>query len=259
MFYSGQKRISSKIIPTLKKAKWWGRLDFIKLKVENDNCQTPMIASAVKEKKPSNEIDTDYYEIESIKDFNIPQSLNSSLTDLSLIMNYKIKSDDFKNVFEENRFPNITEVRLEYDWGNEGEIGDLIAEVANSCPNVKKFVIRTEDPSTVKSFKAILTKCKKLEILKLISVGNYKLPSEIENVFPDICRNWPNLRYLELTDWQLSRKQGRYLIVHCDQLQAVISGKSLFVKSSAQMSEVATFFDEWVYHEFIICNKIFVH
>ena len=259
MFYSGQKRISSKIIPTLKKAKWWGRLDFIKLKVENDNCKTPMIASAVKEKKPSNEIDTDYYEIESIKDFNIPQSLNSSLTDLSLIMNYKIKSDDFKNVFEENRFPNITEVRLEYDWGNEGEIGDLIAEVANSCPNVKKFVIRTEDPSTVKSFKAILTKCKKLEIFKLISVGNYKLPSEIENVFPDICRNWPNLRYLELTDWQLSRKQGRYLIVHCDQLQAVISGKSLFVKSSAQMSEVATFFDEWVYHEFIICNKIFVH
>jgi hypothetical protein len=259
MFYSGQKRISSKIIPTLKKAKWWGRLDFIKLKVEND-CQTPMIASAVKDKIPSNEIDTDYYEIESIKDFNIPQSLNSSLTDLSLIMNYKIKSDDFKNVFEENRFPNITEVRLEYDWGNEGEIGDLIAEVANSCPNVKKFVIRTEDPSTVKSFKAILTKCKKLEILKFISkYRNFSLPSEIENLLPDICQNWPNLRYLELTDWQLSRKQGRYLIVHCDQLQAVISGKSLFVKSSAQMSEVATFFDEWVYHEFIICNKIFVH
>jgi Ran GTPase-activating protein (RanGAP) involved in mRNA processing and transport len=174
-------------------------------------------------------------------------------------MNYKIKSDDFKNVFEENRFPNITEVRLDYDWDNEGSIDDLIAEVANSCPNVKKFVIRTEYPSTVKSFKAILTKCKKLEIFKLISVGNYKLPSEIENVFPDICRNWPNLRYLELTDWKLSRKQGRYLIVHCDQLQAVISGKSLFVKSSAQMSEVATFFDEWVYHEFIICNKIFVH
>ena len=202
----------------------------------------------------------DFYEIDKKEDFNIPHNINSVLKKLSLRVYVDIKPDDYKSVFEENRFPNVAEIGITIKLDYRDAQDDLIAAVANACPNVKRLFIYNYYSNSSKSFLTISSKCRKLEVFHFTSNDYLELiPPDIRRALPQICTNLPNLRYLELSSWKLSRKQGKYLVVHSDQLQAVLSGKSLFIRSSAQMSEVVTFIGERGFNDNVICKKIYVY
>jgi len=203
--------------------------------------------------------DNNCYNIESREDFNVPQKIYSTLKKLKLNIKFAVEEDDYKHVLKENCFLDVDEVDLDFFGDYSDTIDHLIISLASSCPNVKKLNIRTEYRSTFTSFQTILSKCRSLEVFKFNSWDScQKISTMMEEALPVICKNWPNLRYLELDDWKLTRKQGRYLILNSQNLQAVLGGTTLFVRSSAQMSEVATFFEDWGYDSGSVFEKLFV-
>lgn len=220
------------------------------------------IATAFAKAKPSKEHLS--YTIDSIEGFDIPEDQISSLEKLVLNINFVVDEDDYKNIFEENCFVNVTEAHLTLDnkaW-EEGEIdqdemdyqyNNLIVALANAIPNVKKLIIRSNAAElTLNSLKTVVSNCRKLEFLKFKITQQIMHHDEmvvrndnaLEDVIPIICRDLQNLRFLQLDHWCMHWKEARHLLLHSKQLQAYLSYRALNVRSTAQMTEVANFFVE---------------
>ena len=222
------------------------------------------IATVFAKAKPSRE--PLCYTIDSIEAFDIPEDKISSLEKLVFDINFAVDQDNYKNVFKENCFGNVTEAHLflnnqvwEVDedtrrWTKidvdktDVKLNDLIVAVANAIPNVKKLIIESNLKLTLKSLEAIVSNCRKLEFLKLKiahedddEVRNEK---ELKEGIPIICRGLQNLRFLQLDHWYMNWKDARYLLLHSKQLQAVLSFHALNVRSMAQMTEVEKFLGE---------------
>ena len=205
--------------------------------------------------KDNDEVELNSCVIKSNEAFNIPENKVSSLEKLDLSIRFAVEPNDFKKVFRKNRFCNVIEAYLILDYNlHDADLvaqeSDLVVAMAKSIPNVKKLSIETNSILNVESFEAIISKCRKLEFLKLDALENYSAhdEEELEEVIPVICRNLQNLRFLQLGNWCMNWKDARYLMLHSQQLQAVLSYDTLNVRSTARMSEVAKYLEGYAYN-----------
>jgi hypothetical protein len=168
----------------------------------------------------------------------------SSIEKLDLKITFAVKPKDYKEAFRKNRFCNVIETHLSFYQGKRRN--DLAVAMLKSIPNVKKLHIASNHLLHIKTLEAININCRKLEFL-ILETGNgddLYTEEDLAIAIPSICKGLPNLQFVHFKDWNICLKDARDLLLHSEQLQAILNQKELMVRSTAQMSEVARFLEE---------------
>jgi hypothetical protein len=254
-FYSPP--ISEEAVPSLQRGRWWGKLNkFIYAYGMTEELETAVTSKSSIQR--FDELELNSCVIKSKEDFNIPEIEVSSLEKLDLNIKFAVQAKDFKKAFKKDRrFCNVIEANLFLDCPFDEDINsldtdyrdeqnDLAVALLKSIPNVKKLNIASYYKLNIKSLETLVTKCRKLESLTLETLEDEEIYSKktLGFVIPYICEDLKNLRFLHIKDWCIHWKYARYLLLHSQQLQAVLNNEFLMVRSTAQMSEVARFLEE---------------
>jgi len=165
---------------------------------------------------------------------------------------------EFNEAFTEDRFRNVIETNLISNQSNHekqnfpdlsiARRNDLAVAMLKSIPNVKKLHIASNHKLDIKILEAISNHCQQLEFLTLEAniINEHVLytDEELSIGIPSICKGLPNLRFLHFQNWNIGWKDARKLLLHSQQLQAILNNRHLMVRSTAQMSEVSRFLTE---------------
>ena len=197
--------------------------------------------------------------IKSKEDFDIPERNVSSIEKLDLEIKFELKAKYYKKTFTKNRFVNVIDAKLTFGYSNEeedsededeeeeddGQTNVLAVAMIKSIPNVKKLEIGSHGDVNLKTLKAITQHCKQVEFLtfqteecELFDEKNFII------AIPYICKHLQNLQFIHFNGCGISWQQARTLLLHCQQLQAILNNGSLFVRATAKMSDVSQFLKE---------------
>jgi len=203
--------------------------------------------------------------IKSKEDFYIPERNVSSIEKLDLEIKFELKAKYYKKTFTKNRFVNVIEAKLTFGYSNEEEESEeesedededeeeedndqknvLAVAMIKSIPNVKKLEIGSHGDVNLKTLKAITKHCKQVQFLtfqteecELFDEKNFII------AIPYICKHLQNLQFIHFNGCGISWQQARTLLLHCQQLQAILNNGSLFVRATAKMSDVSRFLKE---------------
>jgi len=182
----------------------------------------------------------------------------SSIQKLDLDIFCAVPPKEFNEAFAKDRFPNVIETNLISNQSNHekqnfpdlsiARRNDLAVAMLKSIPNVKKLHIASNHKLDIKILEAISNHCQQLEFLTLEAniINEHVLytDEELSIGIPSICKGLPNLRFLHFQNWNIGWKDARKLLLHSQQLQAILNNRHLMVRSTAQMSEVSRFLTE---------------
>jgi hypothetical protein len=182
----------------------------------------------------------------------------SSIQKLDLDIFCAVPPKEFNEAFAKDRFPNVIETNLISNQSNHekqnfpdlsiARRNDLAVAMLKSIPNVKKLHITSNHKLDIKILEAISNHCRQLEFLTLEAniINEHVLytDEELSIGIPSICKGLPNLRFLHFQNWNIGWKDARKLLLHSQQLQAILNNRHLMVRSTAQMSEVSRFLTE---------------
>jgi len=255
LFYS--QRISEEAIPSLQRAKWWGKLTNF---IYPDRISVQLEAAVTSKSciKRFDKVELNTCKIKSKKDFTIPQMEVSSIQKLDLDIWCAVLPKDFNAAFTKDRFCNVIETHVfshlsYHEEQNFPEVSiarrnDLVVAMLKSIPNVKKLHIASNHKLDIKMLEAISNHCQQLEFFTLetnITNGHVLYTAEELSIgIPSICKGLPNLRFLHFQDWNIGWKGARELLLHSQQLQAILNDKELMVRTTAEMYEVSRFLTE---------------
>ena len=206
--------------------------------------------------------------IKSKEDFYIPERNVSSIEKLDLEIKFELKAKYYKKTFAKNRFVNVIEAKLTFGYSNEEEESEesedededeeeeeeddeqtnvLAVAMIKSIPNVKKLEIGSHGDVNLKTLKAITQHCKQVEFLTFQTEEN-ELFDEKNFIIaiPYICKHLQNLQFIHFNGCGIIWQQARTLLLHCQQLQAILNYGSLFVRATAKMSDVSRFLKETI-------------
>ena len=225
----------------MRKAKWWRKLD------------VSFVGEALKVqagigRRPGSEKEESTCHIYVVEDINKIHSSHRHIwmesTDGHSLILQSPHSEHFGDIFANRRFPNIetiTIVRRVSEY--------LIEALVKACPNITSIEFRKGPIDHVilqfDTFLAVLTNCKKLEILK----SEYELTDYPDNVPLDLVRrNCQNLIYFHVSESEISRQFAKYILHHTQKLQFIRSKDILYVRPSVTLKELANQLDEVQYN-----------
>ena len=228
-----EQKITPGILPTLRGAKWWGKLDAIFFSY----CQefTHILKTATikrKEKRFINEI----HSLEDIKCIDLSTNCIALETNLE-----DIDASQYDQIFTENRFPNVTLLSINTAASNE-----LLIALTRACSNIETFNVEDdfEGPKELSPdvLLKVLANCKNLK--EVYVEWNLKLPNSLAVKMSKLC---PKLEYLHLRYSKMSHLFACHLLRNAPNLQVIYlySGGNkpvLFARHSATLTKIASFF-----------------
>jgi hypothetical protein len=111
-----------------------------------------------------------------------------------------------------------------------------------SIPNVKKLEIGSHGDVNLKTLKAITQHCKQVEFLTFQTEECVLFDEKAFIIaIPYICKHLQNLQFIHFNGCGIRWQQARTLLLHCQQLQAILNNGSLVVRATAKMSDVSQF------------------
>jgi hypothetical protein len=158
-----------------------------------------------------------------------------------LDIRFVLPPKDYKKTFRKNRFCNVIEATLSFKdkWNYHWDYIQhnlLAVAMLKSIPNAKKLHLKSDTLLNWKTLNVISSNCKELEFLTL--------EGEMGLCNSDICKGLQNLRFIHFKGCEMVLKGAKDLLLQSQQLQAILNGLELMVRSTAQMSVVSGFLKE---------------